>query len=110
MLGYSEDVDGLLLYVQTADGFVDELVSVLVEALGRKDFANYGIGIALYHQRSEHGLFEFGGLRLQTTVFVGDWGLRLTRFLSVCSLFLFGHKLGGIVCLLNVYSSGCTTV
>ena len=70
-LGNGEDVHGLLLNVELANGGKDALMARLVETLGVKNLADLRIGVLLYHQRAQHGLLEVNHLWLQVAVLVG---------------------------------------
>ncbi|OGX80813.1 hypothetical protein BEN47_06030 [Hymenobacter lapidarius] len=62
---HGELVDGLRFIKQPDDGFVDELVRRLVEALGLEQVDDRGEGIFFQHERAKHGHFELGSLGRQ---------------------------------------------
>ena len=95
-VGDGEDVHRLLLHVETDDGFVDELVAVVIETLGTEDFAHLEVGVLLNHQCSEHSLLKFDGLRLKMTRQVFRCGTRET--LAVARIFGFGVVVVGHEC------------
>lgn len=61
-----EHIDWLLPCGQVDDGFVDELVRFGVKALRLECFVDSEEGVLLEHECTEHSVFQFTRLRLQS--------------------------------------------
>ena len=73
-----KDIHGLVLDVEALDRFVNDLVARVVEALRLQNLIDAEIGVALYEQGADNGLFEVYGLRLQAAFRFGS-GLAAPR-------------------------------
>ena len=70
LLDDRHDVHGLLLGVERLYGLVDELVSVVVEALRLEQFCHKAVRILFHHECAQHSHFHVEALRLFVSVLV----------------------------------------
>ena len=89
LLGHGQDINRFLLNSQVSNGRINQLVPVLVERLRAKNLAHQRIRILLNHQRTQHGFFQFGSLRLEMAVLIHRLGL--SRLCHTCISSRFCH-------------------
>ena len=89
LLGHGQDINRFLLNSQVSNGRINQLVPVFVERFRTKNLAHQRIRILLNHQRTQHGFFQFGSLRLEVTVLIHRLGL--SRLCHTCISSRFCH-------------------